>query len=97
MQFGNYAAAVFFWVIFGIGVFYFWAFRQKARVIEQFVQKSLLTTIADSYSFKKSCVKAGILLVAGALCVAALMRPQWGYKLEQVKRRGVDIFIAVDV
>lgn len=97
MQFGNQAAAVFFWVILGMAVFYFWAFRQKARVIEQFVQKSLLATIAGSYSFKKFCVKAGILLIAGALCVAALMRPQLGYKLEEVKRRGMDIFIAVDV
>ncbi len=97
MQFGNQAAAIFFWVILGLAIFYFWAFKEKAKVIEQFVQKNLLAVIADSCSLKKSWAKAIVLLVAGMLCALALMRPQWGYKLEQVKRRGVDIFIAVDV
>jgi len=31
------------------------------------------------------------------LAVLALMRPQWGYQWQQVKRKGLDILIAIDV
>ena len=96
MQFANHAAAFLFWVVLGILVFYVWAFRLKAKAVELFVQKNLAESILTSYSLKKAWFKVFILLIACALFVAALMRPQWGYKMEEVKRKGIDIFIALD-
>ncbi len=97
MQFGNIKAALFIWVIFGLVIFYIWAFRVRSRLKESFVQRHLLSAVAGSFSSGKSYFKAALLLTACAVCVIALMRPQWGFKWEQVKRKGVDIFIALDV
>ena len=38
-------------------------------------------------------MKIGILI----FCVLALMRPQWGFEWQEIKRQGLDIFIAMDV
>lgn len=97
MQWGNAAAAGLFWIVIVLAVFYLWSFKAKAAVMERFAEKALLSSVAPSLDVKKSRVKAVVLLAACALCVAALLRPQWGFKWEQVKRRGVDIFIALDV
>jgi len=97
MQFGNHAAIMFFWVVLVLFVFYIWAFKVRSKLIEKFVQKNLLAVISDNFSLKKSWLKAGILLMAAIFLVLALIRPQWGYKMEEVKRKGVDIFIALDV
>lgn len=96
MQFGNPQAAVLFWIVLAAAIFYFWAFSQRVKIIEQFVQKNLLAVMLESFSLKKAYIKTIVLLAACILCVIALMRPQWGYKTEGVKRRGVDIFIALD-
>lgn len=97
MQFGNKAALILFWLVLGLGFFYLWAFKSKIRLIERFVDRNLAAFIAESFNAKKFWIKAGLILLAFSLCIAALGRPQWGFKWEQVKRKGVDIFIALDV
>lgn len=97
MQWGNAAAAGLFWIVIVLAVFYVWSFKAKAAVMERFADQRLLSSVASSLDVKKSWVKAVVLLAACALCVVALLRPQWGFKWEQVKRRGIDIFIALDV
>lgn len=42
-------------------------------------------------------VRATLLLLGLAACAFALTRPQWGYHYEEVKRRGIDLVIVVDV
>jgi Ca-activated chloride channel family protein len=37
------------------------------------------------------------MLLAGTFLVLALARPQWGAKVEEVRRKGVDVIIAMDV
>jgi Ca-activated chloride channel family protein len=97
IQFGNYAAVNLLWIILLLAAFYVWAFKRKIKLIERFVDKGLLSTVADSFDAKRYWVKAFFLLLACILCVIAFTRPQWGFKWEEVKRKGVDIFIALDV
>jgi Ca-activated chloride channel family protein len=41
-------------------------------------------------------IKAALVVLAALFLVLALARPQWGTKLETVRRRGVDVIVAVD-
>ena len=50
-----------------------------------------------SYSPARQRTKISLILVALSLFLIALARPQIGTKLEEVKRKGVDIIVAVDV
>ena len=96
MQFGSREAFFLLWLILGLAIFYFWALVSKIKFIEKFVQKNLLAVVADSFDSRRFWFKAAILSAACFFCVLALARPQWGFKWEQVKRKGVDIFIALD-
>jgi Ca-activated chloride channel family protein len=96
MQFGNRQAFFLLWLVFCLVIFYLWAFRSKARLIERFVQKGLSAIVADSFNPTGFWLKAAVLLTACFFCILALARPQWGFRWEQVKRKGVDIFIALD-
>ena len=42
-------------------------------------------------------LKTFLLLLTMTLVILALARPRWGHEWEEVKRRGVDILVAVDV
>lgn len=47
-------------------------------------------------SYPKKIAAACLLLAAYAGCLLALARPQWGTRMENMIRRGVDVLIAVD-
>ena len=58
---------------------------------------SLVTKLAPSVSRGKPVVKMILFCIAYALLVLGLANPQIGTKLEEVKREGVDVIIALDV
>lgn len=71
--------------------------RQRRRAAERFVGPDLLERIAYSISPAKLKWKSGLWLTAWALLVLAAADPQVGTKLEEVKREGIDIVIALDL
>jgi Ca-activated chloride channel family protein len=77
--------------------FFVYAFRQKRKAMAVFGNLSLMKLLAASVSRKRQLWKAA-LLVAGVFFLAlALARPQFGTKMQTVKREGQDIVIALDV
>jgi len=96
MRFGNIHILWFFWLIVLLGIFYIWAFKKKKYVSERFVDFRLFSIIADSFSIKRHIIKSCFLLAVFVFSLFALMRPQWGFRWEEVKRRGRDILIAID-
>ncbi len=65
--------------------------------MEAFVEKKLIEGISPSASVIRKVIKMAMLTTAVALSLFALVRPQWGFEWEEVKRSGLDILIAVDV
>lgn len=47
-------------------------------------------------SYPKKIIATCLLLIVYAGCLLALARPQWGTRMENMIRRGVDVLIAVD-
>lgn len=70
-----------------------WKKRARRRLGEQ----SLIDQLAERYSRSKLVLKLIFSLTALALIIIACANPQIGTRLEEVKREGVDIIIALDV
>ena len=76
----------------------FYAFmRRRKRLLENAGDSSLIQQLFEGYSAKRLWVKFSLLLTALALIIIGIANPQIGSKLEQVKREGVDVIIALDV
>ena len=79
-----------------IGFFIFmWSLRKRA--LQQFGQSELLKHLMPQVSRYKHSTKFVLLMFALAFLVVGLANPQWGTKKEKVKRKSVDVFIALDI
>ncbi len=78
-------------------VLFYWATRLRRRAMQQFGNLILLEQLMPHAGKRKSTLKFFLLLIGVAFLVVGVANPQIGTKLEEVKREGVDIFIALDV
>jgi Ca-activated chloride channel homolog len=85
-----------FWLIPILGIFYWWAFRQKRRALLRFAEAPLAEQLIRGVGQGKQKLRIVLFLLFLVFSFLALLRPQWGTKLETVKRTGVDIMIALD-
>lgn len=70
---------------------------RKKTAMKKFGQSSLVQKLFAETSFVKPVVKFIFIMIALAFLIAGITGPQVGSKLEEVKRSGVDIMIALDV
>ncbi len=70
--------------------------RQEKK-FRQFASDEMFGTLAPRISSRRSNLKFVCLLAAVAFLALALANLQSGSKMEEVKREGIDLFIAVDV
>lgn len=98
MQFGNLKILISLWLIPALVLFHFWSFRKKDLLLATFCPGgSLLRRLLSSVSRRRQIAKAALIITAVGLALIALARPQWGFQWEEVKRKGVEIVVAVDV
>lgn len=88
--------AYLFWLIPLLFIFYLWAVRRKEKAKERFARKPLLNELTLSLNIKRQRVKSILLFCAITLSIFSLMRPQWGFHWREVKRKGLDILVAMD-
>ena len=88
------------WFLLGIPVivllYALVVFWQK-RTQRKFADKELLDKLSPNRSTGKQVMKIILLCLAISSFVIALVNPQFGTKLETVKREGVDVVFALDV
>lgn len=96
MRFGNIQAAYLLWLIVGLFIFYLWSFARRKRAMEAFAQKELLAELMPSVDKRGKKLRVFLVFVAVLFCLFSLMRPQWGFEWEEIKRKGIDILIAID-
>lgn len=70
---------------------------RRRKALAQFGSQSALRRLAPDMSIAKLRWKFWIFVVAVALVVVAVARPQAGSKLREVEREGVEIMVAIDV
>ena len=83
-------------VLPALALFLWQASRQRQRLLAQFIQIRLLSALTVGVSPSRRRVRFALLLLAVALLVIALARPQYGFDLQKVEQRGLDIVVAID-
>lgn len=78
-------------------ILFWWAVQLRRRGLSRFGNPMLLELLMPSVSKYKRTIKFFIAFSALAILILGIANPQIGTKMEEVKREGVDIIIALDV
>jgi Ca-activated chloride channel family protein len=70
--------------------------RRGLRRLQEFVSARLLPQLAGTVNRPRRIVKFALQLLGLSLAVVSLAQPRWGYTFQDVKRKGLDLLIAVD-
>jgi Ca-activated chloride channel family protein len=76
---------------------FWWVSWQNKKLLKRFAQPALLKVLMPLSSASRRRLKFFLFSLAIASLIVALANPQTGAKLEEVKREGIDLFIAVDI
>lgn len=90
----------FLWLVLVIpallALFFWWSDRVRQKLLTQFVESRLLASLTVGLSPTRRKIRFALAILAVALLIVALARPQYGYDKEEVQQRGLDIVVAVD-
>jgi Ca-activated chloride channel family protein len=78
-------------------VFYVVAVGRKKKAIAEFGNPELLKPLMPLLSFKRGAWKFVMLLVALVFVILGVAGPQFGSKLQQVQKQGVELMVVLDV
>ncbi len=70
--------------------------HRGVKRLQQFVSARLLPQLAGTVNRRRRIIRFGLLLLGLALAIVSLAQPRWGYTFEDVKRKGLDLLVAVD-
>ena len=76
---------------------YIYARIDRRRRIARFGNPTTVRSLMPEASMRRDTAKFIIYMVAVVLIVFSLARPQFGSKLKEVKREGIELMLAVDV
>ncbi len=70
---------------------------QRKKAIREFGNPEILEPLMPNASKSRPAIKFTILIVALAFLIIGIARPQFGAKLQKIKRQGIELVIALDV
>ena len=70
--------------------------RRGLKRLQEFVSARLLPQLAGTVNRPRRMIRFALQLLGLALAIVSLAQPRWGYTFEDVKRKGLDLLIAVD-
>ena len=70
--------------------------RNRIKTVERAIPRRLWPRLIPGFSLRRVRLRMALRGLAFLLIVIAMMRPQWGYKMEESSQRGLDIVIALD-
>jgi len=80
-----------------LAVAYVFLHYRRKQLLREFVSEPLVAQLAPDASTAKRTVKQALVLFSLACLIVAAANPQVGTRLEEVKREGIDLFVALDV
>ncbi len=78
-------------------IFFLYSNYKRRKNIRKFGDPILLAQLMPNVSAYRPKIKFGLVFIAIGLFSLLLARPQFGSKLETVKRKGVEVIIALDI
>ncbi|APF18038.1 VWA domain-containing protein [Caldithrix abyssi] len=85
------------WGVLLLIIFFVLIYRHKQALLERFGHIEILKRIMPGFDRRRMIWKNVFFILSYAFFVIALADPQIGTRLEEVKREGVDIIVALDV
>ena len=79
-----------------LAVFFWWAMRARQKLLTQFIDARLLSQLTVGISLRRRKFSFTLLILAVAFLIVALARLQYGFDLQEVEQRGLDIIVAID-
>ena len=79
-----------------LALFFWWRERARQKLLTQFIEARLLSSLTIGISPTRRKIRFALVVLAVALLVIVLARPQYGFDLQEVEQRGLDIVVAVD-
>ncbi len=73
------------------------AYYRRKKSLQRFGEKRLVSKLTNTHSTTKPLIRFILFLFAFSLLVIGWANPQIGTRLEEVKREGIDLIIALDV
>jgi Ca-activated chloride channel family protein len=70
--------------------------RRGRRRLQEFVSARLLPQLAGTVNRPRRITRFALQLLGFSLVLVSLAQPRWGYIFQDVKRKGLDLLIAVD-
>jgi Ca-activated chloride channel family protein len=96
MQFAHPNYLYGLWFLLPLALFLSWRIKRRKKMLEHIGDAQTLATIMPYYN-PKAVRRSNILWFAAiGLLVFSLARPQWGFQLEELKTRGLDIMVVLD-
>jgi len=80
-----------------IGAAFFFLNLRRTEQLRKFIGDNLITQLAPEASLAMRMIKQLLVLLTLACLILAIANPQVGTRLEEVKREGIDLFVALDV
>ena len=96
MEFGAVHFAMLLWLVPLVFLFNVLASRMRKKALRKFACDKLLPELSAEVDEGRKKLKGYLIVLIVFLTVLTLMRPQWGFEWQEVKRQGLDILIAVD-
>ena len=96
----RFAEPMFLWGLLTLPLFallFVYAYHRRKKLAARFVSLSMLPKLSTSVSPWRRLAKVTLLLFAIAFLFVALVRPQWGRKMEHIERRGLDLVLLQDI
>ncbi|OUV37778.1 MAG: hypothetical protein CBC62_07315 [Opitutia bacterium TMED102] len=79
-----------------LGLFFWWAWRRRARLLTQFIHAKLAGQLTLGLSPQRRLAKLGLLLLIVTLLFLSLAQPKLGSEWQETEMRSLDILIGVD-
>jgi Ca-activated chloride channel family protein len=95
----SFGAPEWFWGLLAIPVLvalYIRAEHRGAERLREFVSPRLLPQLSGTVNRFRRVLRLGLQLLGLACAIVSLAQPRWGYTFQDVKRKGLDLLVAVD-
>lgn len=96
-QFGSGDALWAYLLVPALVLFFWYALKLKRGAIERFGETELMQRLSLTVSKRAQRWKRLLVIASVALLVTALARPQFGTRVETLRREGQDIVVAMDL
>jgi len=83
-------------LIVPLAVLFLWMHRQRAARLAGLIASAVQSTVIPGRSARRGALRTRLRLAALFCILLALIRPQWGFRWEEVRHRGLDILIVLD-